>query len=150
MGSHYYASDLKFFLPVDKHAEALERFQKWRKEKDDDRPSMSLEEELRLWGFEYADDEMGNICGVYPSDSKMQDEDHYAAFFSLLAPSVRDGSFLQYYGEEGELWGWKFRTDPATGQVKASVEDVYGVFESDLTPEQRVHYVEDFEGGSDG
>ena len=150
MGYNYYATDDKFLITADKKDAALARFHGRLSTKavpnpDDILKTTTLEDAIEKWGFNCTPDEMSNIEGIYPKDSTYFYEDFYEVFFNLLAPSVTDGSFLMYNGEDSAQWGWRFKYDPEKKQVTAKEEGAVVVFEKDLTPEQTKHYLEEHE-----
>lgn len=136
MGYSYFAGDSSFFIPADKKREALSAL--WdhaMKVRCETFEKMELEDELReSWGFECSTGDRDDIIDMFPLDSYL-DSERNETLFNLLAPFVREGSYLMYYGEDGTQWGWRFR------EGKAQEEDVRGVFITDLTPEQRKTYV---------
>lgn len=64
----------------------------------------TLEEVLDMVGFSIDKDDDGNIVGLH-YDSKTGCQE---TFLSALAPYVRGGSYINWQGEEGELWRNEF------------------------------------------
>jgi hypothetical protein len=62
----------------------------------------ALMEELR-WPIEY--DTEGNIVDVEFNGEKYWDDE---VIFEAIAPFVKDGSYIQMQGEDGERWRWVF------------------------------------------
>ena len=61
---------------------------------------------LKRLGFEFdedAVDDEGFTMMFY--DNKCGDEEH---FFKALAPCIADGSYINWRGEDGDLWRWEF------------------------------------------
>lgn len=65
----------------------------------------SLEKALGEWGYYPETDEAGNITDLYFDGGKMGDEDQ---MFEAIAPFVRQGSYLDFRGEEDAVWRWEF------------------------------------------
>lgn len=63
-----------------------------------------LKEVLEEVGFDVVEDEAGNVTGLH-YDSKTGQE---SLFLSALAPFVRDGSHIDWQGEEGEHFRYEF------------------------------------------
>lgn len=51
------------------------------------------------------DMESGDIVGIQFTSEKAGDED---LLFSVLAPYVESGSYIEMLGEDGEMWKWVF------------------------------------------
>lgn len=69
------------------------------------RTVVDLETALTDWGYYPESDENGNIINLDFESSKIGDEDK---MFAAIAPFVRQGSYLDYRGEEGAVWRWEF------------------------------------------
>lgn len=65
----------------------------------------SLEQGLDEWGYPVQTDTDGNIIDIWFDGEKMGDEDF---MFKAIAPYVKAGSYLDFHGEDGELWRWEF------------------------------------------
>lgn len=63
----------------------------------------NLIEKLEEWRFEVFENEIGIIDFAF--DGKMGDEEQ---LFKTLAPFVRDGSTIEWVGEDSEFWRWVF------------------------------------------
>lgn len=77
----------------------------------------SLEKAIYEWGYDPETDDDGNIIDLYFEGGKIGDEDQ---MFAAIAPFVRQGSYLDYRGEEGAVWRWEFngqRIVEKTGRV---------------------------------
>jgi len=161
MTTTFYALDTKIFIPKKEVQFVLSRLTEFAISRGgacctNTRADLALETQCReAWGFNILFNDGGDVVGLYPDHSDYRrwennsDDTYYKLFFDLLAPSVKDGSFLTYMcfggGGEPSLWGWRFRRG-ASGRVEAELEDsVFCVFESDLTPEQVRYYVEEEE-----
>ena len=46
-----------------------------------------------------------NICGIHFEGEKIGNEE---SMFSILAPFVKSGSFIEMCGENGDQWRWEF------------------------------------------
>lgn len=66
----------------------------------------TLEEALEEWGYSPSTDPEGNITDISFNAEKLGDEEH---MFKVLAPFVREGSFLEMHGEDGGCWRWAFK-----------------------------------------
>ena len=65
----------------------------------------SMEDILYALGFENIDyDEEGNLIDLCYS-SKIGSEDH---FFQSIAPFVKEGSYINWSGEDNSIWQWYF------------------------------------------
>jgi hypothetical protein len=65
----------------------------------------SMEDILHALGFENIDyDEEGNLIDLCYS-SKIGSEDH---FFQSIAPFVKEGSYINWSGEDNSIWQWYF------------------------------------------
>jgi hypothetical protein len=80
----------------------------------------TLEEVFDDWRYPVKTDEAGNIVGIYFNGEKLGDE---LVFFKSIAPYVREGSYLNMSGEDGERWQWFF--DGTTCEEKAGTV-IYG------------------------
>ena len=57
------------------------------------------------WGWAPTMDKEGNIVDLRFQHEKMGDE---KALFSALAPFVKNGSFIEMLGDDGDHWRWVF------------------------------------------
>jgi hypothetical protein len=65
----------------------------------------TIEEVLDHFGWAPEHDDKENIIDLYFENEKIGQED---LLFKTIAPCVREGSFLDIDGEEGEMWRWYF------------------------------------------
>jgi hypothetical protein len=67
----------------------------------------SFEEMMALWRWSVETDEEGNISVIKPryEDVKLGDE---RLLFYVIAPYVKDGSFIEMEGEDDRIWRWCF------------------------------------------
>jgi len=64
-----------------------------------------------IWPVEMDEDE--NVVGIQFEGECLYEEEK---IFSLLAPFVEPGSFLQILGERGSMWRWVFDGETCTRQ----------------------------------
>ena len=64
----------------------------------------TLDDILKALGFEINYDEVGNIDGLSYSD-KIGSEEY---FLNSISPFVRDGSYINWVGEDNQLWRHEF------------------------------------------
>lgn len=80
-----------------------------------------------LWKYpyDYELDTDGNIKKIKYVGEVLGDD---YSLFQKVAPYVRDGSFIEMYGEDGEQWRWVFK-DGKCCEVIARVtwDSVYGL-----------------------
>src|SRR3989304_4024719 len=72
---------------------------------DDVKRAKTLEEAMYAWSYRAEVDKGGNIVGVEFCAEKMGDEEE---MFKAIAPFVKDGSYLEFTGEDDARWRWKF------------------------------------------
>lgn len=58
------------------------------------------------WAYDFELDETGNVTGIEFLGEKVG-EDYW--MFQSIAPYVKDGSFIEMLGEDGEQWRWVFK-----------------------------------------
>lgn len=58
------------------------------------------------WPYDFELDGLGNIVRIEYLGEKLGDD---LEMFQKIAPYVREGSFLEMRGEDGEQWRWIFR-----------------------------------------
>ena len=80
----------------------------------------SLEDVLSEFGFETESDENDNIISIEDVDMDNNDNDVIESIFSVIAPFVYEGSYIELYDEYGGKWRWIFR-DGKCIYVKATV-----------------------------
>jgi hypothetical protein len=66
----------------------------------------TVADELANRLYEAYFDAGGNIDAIGYNGGNLSDEED---LFKQIAPMVEDDSFLEYRGEDGELWRWVFR-----------------------------------------
>lgn len=67
--------------------------------------SDDIEEIFKAWGFETDFDDQGNIVGLNFFFEKSGQED---LLLGAVAPYVKDGSYIEFMGEDGFRWKWVF------------------------------------------
>lgn len=65
----------------------------------------SLNAQFKEWGWAPTLDLQGNIVDLVFESEKLGDE---LKLFKAVAPYVKAGSFIDMYGEEGDMWRWHF------------------------------------------
>ena len=65
----------------------------------------NLEEILRVWGWDTTDDNDGNIDGICLVEEQLGDEEEW---FEIIAPFVKEGSYIALEGEDGYIWCYYF------------------------------------------
>ena len=93
-GSYGQGSDTKWYSWMNLSAEAFRN-----------RSIPTLEEAMTEWRYHPDTDGNGNIVDLYFDGEKIGDEDQ---MFAAIAPFVRQGSYLDFRGEEGAVWRWEF------------------------------------------
>jgi hypothetical protein len=71
----------------------------------------TLEKAMEEWRYCPSTDEWGNINSVRFYGEKLGQE---MELFKVLAPFVKDGSYIEMQGEDGSVWRWAFKK----GEVK--------------------------------
>jgi hypothetical protein len=66
----------------------------------------TLTEALKAWRWYPDFDEKGDIVDLTFCGEKLGDD--YILFLAI-APFVKDGSFVQMAGEDGDMWRWTFK-----------------------------------------
>ena len=66
----------------------------------------TLEDALHAWRWVAEFNENGDIWHLYFRGDK---SGHDLDFFKVLAPFVRDESYIIMRGEDGEMWRWFFK-----------------------------------------
>ncbi len=61
---------------------------------------------FNIWGYEIEHEEGEGIEGISMNLEKIGDEE---LFFSVIAPFVNSGSYIQYAGEDGVIWRIAFK-----------------------------------------
>ena len=73
---------------------------------DSFREAETLKASLDEWRYEaYFDKPSGDIVDLFFTGEKSGDEE---VLFKALAPYVKAGSYLLFYGEDGAIWRWFF------------------------------------------
>lgn len=60
----------------------------------------------RRYSYEFKFDDDGNITDIDFVGDKLADDE---VLFQKIAPYVREGSFIEMEGEDGECWKWVFK-----------------------------------------
>jgi hypothetical protein len=68
--------------------------------------AQTVADELAERLYEAYFDDNGNIDAIGYYGRNLSDE---KTLFNQIAPMVEDGSFLEYRGEDGDIWRWVFR-----------------------------------------
>ena len=66
----------------------------------------NLMDAMEAWRWEVEIDEKGNISGVEFMGEKLGDD---KVLFDAIAPFVKDGSYIEMQGGDGEMWRWVFK-----------------------------------------
>lgn len=66
----------------------------------------TAEEALSEWGYETEIDDKGNINSLMFQAEKLGQE---FEMFEVIAPFVKDGSYIEMHGEDGATWRWAFK-----------------------------------------
>jgi len=119
MGYCMRLTDIDFFIPKEKHQECLEVIKALDPEKEETVPDSSfmqvctkeyknaqtLQEAIKTWGWDIETNEEGDIDYLRFDGEKVGDEKF---LFDAIAPFVREGSYIQMNGEDGDNWRWVF------------------------------------------
>jgi len=65
-----------------------------------------LKKVFNCWRWEICDDKEGNIIAIYFNGSKLGDD---MVLFRAIAPYVKNDSYIEIMGEDGEFWRWVFK-----------------------------------------
>lgn len=103
--------DAKFFIAEENKYEAYRKLKKDLYDVNGVQKARCLEDVLKVYGFDSWLDSDDNICDIDFIGDKLWDEE---ILFNLLAPFVKDGSYIEMFGEDGERWRWTFNN----GQFK--------------------------------
>lgn len=117
-----------FFLSMDKKSEALAAVKALRGQEtchdsggshfswldDSYLKATNLEGALWCWGYVSRVNNNGDIISLSYEREKAGDEGY---LFNAIAPFVRVGSYLVFYGEDGETWRWYFDGQKCRKQV---------------------------------
>ena len=125
MGYCMSQTDANFFMKSDTHEDALKAIKKLMDQanslgegfnnnerqfswvdKDVVMKAVNLREAMEEWGYEVEFDENYDIVGIEFTGEKMGQEEF---LFDVIAPYVKEGSYIQMSGEDGEIWRWIFR-----------------------------------------
>ncbi len=89
-----------FFIPCNKIPDATRALNEWGQKEQ------SFEDHLWEAGFETEKDRDGNVVGLVFTGEKLGYQ------FDLLwaiGPFAKDGSYLEFIGEDFSMWRWVFR-----------------------------------------
>ena len=75
----------------------------------------TLEDAILAWGWSTDTDKDGNINYIGFDSEKLGDE---PVLFEAIAPFVKNGSYIEMSGEDGNIWRWVF--DGETMREKAA------------------------------
>lgn len=81
-------------------------------------PIHSLEDALDHFGYTAKNDVEDNIIGLEHTKEKLCDEEE---LFSVIAPYVRSGCFIEMVGEDHSMWRWVF-TDGTLEEITPKIE----------------------------
>lgn len=102
MGYNVTLTDSKFFIADEDKRAAFKAL----KERFTFKEARCLEEALEAFSYTPEVDEEDNIVGIDRWCEKLgYDEDE---MFSIIAPFVKSGSYIEMLGEDGERWRWIF------------------------------------------
>jgi hypothetical protein len=65
----------------------------------------SLESALRLFGWHSQSDGAGDLVHVWMAGSELA---YSEDMFLALAPSIDSGGYVEFIGEDGDIWRWSF------------------------------------------
>lgn len=125
MGYCMTQTDTRFFIPQEFHGLALAAIKELMLEKytadngmsvirsyrwvgtDEVVQSQTLQDALHAWRWEvpYHPNDSGDIDGLYFRGEKSGADN---TLFRVLAPYVKEGSYISMRGEDGALWRWYF------------------------------------------
>jgi len=111
MGYCMTQQEQSFFVAKEHHEAALEAIKANAKYLkcwiDTDRllEAKTLEDALFIARWDANIDAEGNISDIWFHREKLGDED---ALFQVIAPYVKEGSYIQMCGEDNSMWRWTF------------------------------------------
>lgn len=108
-GSFGPSGDVKWYSWMNNSADAFRN-----------RTIKTLEEALDEWSYHPEINSHGDIVDLWFDGEKIGDENQ---MFKALAPFVEPGSYLDFHGEDGELWRWYFDGETMTQQFGRVVFD---------------------------
>ena len=80
--------------------------------------SETISEALEECQYYVVENDNGNIVEI--EDFAGQKLGYDEKLFNAIAPVVENGSYIEMYGEDGDLWRWVFQ-DNACKEVKATI-----------------------------
>lgn len=69
--------------------------------------STTLEDALRAFDWDSHTDQAGDVVHMWMTDDQL---DHSEAMFRALAPHIEPGSYVEFAGEDGDIWRWSFES----------------------------------------
>ena len=120
MGYCIYQNETNFFIPKEYFGLALAAIKDFMVQKSEGdtirwfswintegvMDCQTLEDALHAWRWVAEFNENGDIWHLYFRGDK---SGHDLDFFKVLAPFVRDESYIIMRGEDGEMWRWFFK-----------------------------------------
>ena len=67
--------------------------------------STTLEDALRAFDWDSYTDQGGDVVQMWMAGDQL---DHSEAMFRALAPHIERGSYVEFTGEDGDIWRWSF------------------------------------------
>ena len=105
MGYGISLNQVRFFIAEkDKYA-AYKAFKQSSLAEKTGEPIRCIEEALEYFGYAPENDADDNIVDLEHTFKNLGNEEE---LFSIIAPYVKDGSFIEVFGDDGELWRWVF------------------------------------------
>lgn len=108
----------KFFIANDDKAEALFHIKQMPARRfawvdESFKKQDTLEGVLQEWRYSPSVDEEGNITDIFFEGEKYGDD---LNFFKVLAPFVKEGSYIAFHGEDGAHFRFLFENNDCTEQ----------------------------------
>lgn len=126
MGYEMSLKEQKFFIKKEDKEKALELLKDLLRSDNEIRwvskrgiiDSITLEEAIEECCWVLKNDGDGNVNGISFEMEKLGDE---YKIFNAIAPTVKNGSFIEMRGEDGNVWRWVFK-DGKCEEVKPKIE----------------------------
>ena len=100
--------------------------------REDNTEYETLEEALKVWDWEVANNPDGDIVDIYPAESSMRPEE-YEALTEGIAEYVEPGSFIVLaFGGTSGCWALAWDNDPDRGKVVGYETNIETVLANDL------------------
>lgn len=105
MGYNISQGSTKFFISKDHFSHLLSLFKNEGYEFNNINDFIEFMWDDNLWEIEI--DDSGNICSILIYSEKLSFQE--LDTLNIMAPCVRDGSYITISGEDGDLWRWVFQ-----------------------------------------